>query len=925
MSNGARIRRKHGLSFVMLSFIALGSSLNQGWADPPPGYYDTVDATNATTLRSTLHPVIDDHTRFPYTSTATDTWNILESADQDPNNASNILDVYMNASIPKFGGGVGPYEREHTWPSSYGFPNDNSSNMPYTDCHMLHLSDGGYNGSRSNKPYRNCSAACSEQPTNVNNGQGGGTGVYPGNSNWTTGSLTQGTWETWIGKRGNVARAILYMDIRYEGGTHGVTGVAEPDLIVTDSEALIDASNTGANISVAYMGMLAALLQWHVQDPVDADERLRNDVVFGYQGNRNPFVDHPEWVACLYQGTCGCSVPADCDDGFFCNGAESCVASACQSGTDPCPGQGCDEVNNVCVPPPVSGDPFINEFHYDNAGTDTGEFVEIAGPEGTNLSGWSVVGYNGTGGASYQTVNLSGIIPDQGGCMGTLSFSFAGTQNGAPDGLALVNGSGAVLQFLSYEGAFVATSGPANGMTSVNIVVSEEPAPPIGQSLQVAGTGAVAADFTWQAPATSTSGLPNNGQTFDGCGGCTSNPQCDDGVFCNGAETCVTGACQPGSPVNCADSVSCTVDSCNETTDTCDHIPDNGVCGDGLFCTGVETCHVTLGCQAGTAVNCNDGVACTADSCNETTDSCNNVPNNASCDDGLFCNGAETCHATLGCQAGADPCAPNPCDEPTDSCILPPSAELWIVFTDDATVPGVGTATNEDIVAYDTGTGLWSLVFDGSDVGLASFAIDGMAVLPSGKLLLSFTVAGTVGGVAMDDSDILEFTPISLGSTTSGTFAMYFDGSDVGLSTNDEDVDALGLDAGGNLVISVIGAFTANGASGVDEDLFVFTATSLGTNTAGIFAMLFDGSDVGLSTTNDEDVDSAGFTSGGTILLSTLGNFSVTGVSGADEDVFEFTPTQLGATTSGTYSMFLDLSTTGIDPAEDVIAVHLIE
>ncbi len=79
--------------------------------DRPPGSYDAVDATNATTLRATLHPVIDDHTRFPYTSTATDTWNILEAADEDPNNPANILDVYMNASYVKVGAA--------TWPERY--------------------------------------------------------------------------------------------------------------------------------------------------------------------------------------------------------------------------------------------------------------------------------------------------------------------------------------------------------------------------------------------------------------------------------------------------------------------------------------------------------------------------------------------------------------------------------------------------------------------------------------------------------------------------------------------------------------------------------------------------------------------------------------------------------------------------------------
>ena len=266
----------------------------------PAGYYDSVDFSTQAALRATLHAVIDDHIKIPYTSTATDTWNVLELADQDPNDAGRILDVYLNASYPKYGEGNTDYNREHTWPKSYGFPNDNSSNYPYTDCHHLFLCNDSYNTSRSNKPFRNGSGASSEKPTEVNDGLGGGTGVYPGNSNWTEGSFTEGLWETWIGRRGDVARALLYMDVRYEGGVHGVSGVSEPDLILTDNESLIAASNTGGNESTAYMGMLSVLLQWHAQDPVDDRERARNDAVYTYQGNRNPFIDNPAWVDCLY-------------------------------------------------------------------------------------------------------------------------------------------------------------------------------------------------------------------------------------------------------------------------------------------------------------------------------------------------------------------------------------------------------------------------------------------------------------------------------------------------------------------------------------------------------------------------------------------------------------------------------------------------
>jgi endonuclease I len=273
-------------------------------SEPPPGYYASVDPTAQGALRSTLHEIIDDHIRFPYTSSNTDTWDILELADQDPNNPANILDVYKNASTPKAGGGNSVYNREHTWPNSYGFPDDGPGNYPYSDCHMLFLSDIGYNAARGNNPFRSCATGCSEFTTDVNNGHGGGTGVYPGNSNWLAGSGSTGSWETWIGRRGDVARALMYFDVRYEGGFHGVTGVAEPDLRLTDDPSLIVTSG-GSNASVAYMGMKSVLLEWHRQDPVDDVERHRNDTVASFQGNRNPFIDQPGLALCAMGGDCG--------------------------------------------------------------------------------------------------------------------------------------------------------------------------------------------------------------------------------------------------------------------------------------------------------------------------------------------------------------------------------------------------------------------------------------------------------------------------------------------------------------------------------------------------------------------------------------------------------------------------------------------
>lgn len=159
---------------------------------------------------------------------------------------------------------------------------------------------------------------------------------------------------------------------------------------------------------------------------------------------------------------------------------------------------------------------FINEIHYDNAGTDAGETIEIAGPAGTDLTGWSIVLYNGSGGAVYDTDVLSGIIPNQQGGYGTvvLIYPSNGIQNGSPDGIALVNASNTVVQFLSYEGTFTGVGGVANGVVSTDIGVSQVGTEALGSSLQLTGAGDNYGDFTWAGTATQTFGSPNTSQTF---------------------------------------------------------------------------------------------------------------------------------------------------------------------------------------------------------------------------------------------------------------------------------------------------------------------------------------------------------------------------------------------------------------------------
>ncbi len=162
---------------------------------------------------------------------------------------------------------------------------------------------------------------------------------------------------------------------------------------------------------------------------------------------------------------------------------------------------------------------FINEIHYDNLGADTDERLEVAGPAGTDMKGWSLVLYNGKNGMPYRTISLEGSIPDQQGGYGTVSFPVNRIENGAPDGVALVNPDSKVVQFMSYEGGFTAASGPAEGLAATDIGVRESNRTETGHSLQLRGSGNALADFTWHGPGQATPGLVNAEQTFVGSPG----------------------------------------------------------------------------------------------------------------------------------------------------------------------------------------------------------------------------------------------------------------------------------------------------------------------------------------------------------------------------------------------------------------------
>jgi hypothetical protein len=252
----------------------------------------------------------------------------------------------------------------------------------------------------------------------------------------------------------------------------------------------------------------------------------------------------------------------------------------------------------------------------------------------------------------------------------------------------------------------------------------------------------------------------------------------------------------------------------------------------------------------------------------------------------------------------------------------PPGSPLYFSLLNAGTVGGVA-ADNEDVLFFNGTT--FSLAFDGTDVGLTTFRIDAFSFLDADSLLLSFDAAGPVAGAGtVDDSDVVRFDATSLGPNTAGTFSMYFQGADVGLTASGEDVDAFELLPNGHILISTVNAAGVTGVTGADEDLLEFTPTSLGTVTAGTFAMYFDGSDVGLSTTAGEDIDAAAVDAAGKIYLSTVDLFAVTGASGEDDDVLVFTPTTLGSVTTGTFSptLYFDGSVHGLT-ANDVFAIDL--
>ena len=227
----------------------------------PNGYYDLAENKSDQSLRSALHNIIDDHIEFHYDSC----WDILQESDVDPNNSNNVILIYTRQSVngPQEYNGGGGWNREHVWAKSRG--DFGTTIGEGTDVHNLRASNINVNSTRSNYSFDDCTSSSCVQ-------------TY-GNS-YSSSALV---FEPRDEDKGDVARIIFYMDLRYEGDS------GEEDLEMTES--ILSTSS-----KLPLHGVRSTLFQWHELDPVDDFERNRNDVIYSYQGNRNPFIDHPELV-----------------------------------------------------------------------------------------------------------------------------------------------------------------------------------------------------------------------------------------------------------------------------------------------------------------------------------------------------------------------------------------------------------------------------------------------------------------------------------------------------------------------------------------------------------------------------------------------------------------------------------------------------
>jgi endonuclease I len=245
--------------------------------DPFNGYYSSVAGLSGSALKSGLHTIIrtSHTTEFAYFSTTEQ----LRYTDEDSTNTNNIIEIYTGWSIPKtaYGVAVTDWNKEHVWSKSHG--NFGETAPAGTDLHNLRPCDATVNSMKSNDDFDEATIPYTD--ASPYNGYSGVTGCY----------YNTDVWEPRDADKGDIARIIFYMDTRYEG---------------TDTSFDLQIINTiPSSVSptwLPYYAKLSTLLSWHYADPPDAWEMRRNNRIQERQGNRNPFIDHPEYVSSIWGG-----------------------------------------------------------------------------------------------------------------------------------------------------------------------------------------------------------------------------------------------------------------------------------------------------------------------------------------------------------------------------------------------------------------------------------------------------------------------------------------------------------------------------------------------------------------------------------------------------------------------------------------------
>jgi len=248
------------LLFCLLSIMVFGQA--------PDAYYNTAENLADEALKTALNEIIDNHTEFTYTSSNTDVWDILKETDRDPDNSENVILIYSGVSVngaQEYNNRSG-WTREHVWAKSRG--DFGTSSGPGTDVHALRPLDNSTNSKRNNRSFNNCTncKAVTDQWDNE-------TGSQQDENDYT--------FEPRDAVKGDVARMLFYMAVRYEG----FDGYVDLEL----TELMLDNRD-----KQPIHGVLSTLLTWHRNDPVDAWEENRNNIIFNdFQKNRNPFIDFP--------------------------------------------------------------------------------------------------------------------------------------------------------------------------------------------------------------------------------------------------------------------------------------------------------------------------------------------------------------------------------------------------------------------------------------------------------------------------------------------------------------------------------------------------------------------------------------------------------------------------------------------------------